>query len=81
MFYNEASLGCSLMKPDNDFVSMILVSANRRTSIPVVKKKGSKGGFSGVVSTENTPMLKSAKVAFEGILLRVKIQNSYMPFT
>ena len=69
------------MKLDNDLVNMLLVSVDGRFLIPVVKKKGSKGGFSSMVPIENTLMLKLAKTAFKGILLQVNIQNSYMPFT
>ena len=60
---------------------MLLVSVDGQSLILVVKKKGGKGGFFGVVLIENTLMLKSAKTAFKGILLQVNVQNSYMPFT
>ena len=69
------------MRPDNDLVNMLLASVDGQSLIPVVKKKGSKGGFSGMVLIENTLMLKLAETTFKGILLQVNIQNSYMPFT
>ena len=69
------------MRSDNDLINMLLVSADGQSLIPVVKKKGSKGGFSCMVLIENTLMLKLAETTFKGILLQVNIQNSYMPFT
>ena len=52
---------------------MLLVSVDGQSLILVVKKKGGKGGFFGVVLIENTLMLKSTKTTFKGILLQVNV--------
>ena len=64
------------MKPDND-----LVNVDGWSTIPIVKKKGSKGDLFGVGPIKNTLMLKSAKIGFKGILSQVNIQNSYILIT
>ena len=48
------------MKPRLDLISMLLVSIEGRSPIPVVKKRKAREVFIGVMPAENTPMLKSA---------------------
>ena len=48
------------MKLKLDLISMLLVSINGRSLVPVVKKRKAKKVFTGMVPVENALMLKSA---------------------
>ena len=51
--------GAKLMKPKIDLVSRFLVNANGQSPVPVIKKRKTREGFTGMRPPENTLMLKS----------------------